>query len=79
MVAIKRDVTEIISSVSSVTILKTIGRAFGKETAKDVASQLTEHRKSQLATGATRLSKTGIVGANEEGRILNTANTFYGK
>ena len=79
MEAIKRDVTEIISSVSSVTILKTIGRAFGKETAKDVASQLTEHRKSQLATGATRLSKTGIVGANEEGRIINTANTFYGK
>jgi hypothetical protein len=43
------------------------------------SSLLVERRKSQLATGTALLTSAGKVEASTVGKVINTANTFYGE
>lgn len=79
LAAVKKDVYEIFDGANKIQIQNTMGRIFGKDMITKASSLLVERRKSKLATGATLLTSTGKVTASTVGRIVNTANTFYGK
>ena len=79
LAAVKKDVYEIFDGANKIQIQNTMGRIFGKDMITKASSLLVERRKSKLATGATLLTSTGKVTASTVGRIVNTANTFYGE
>ena len=79
LAAVKKDVHEIFDGANKIQIQNTMGRIFGKDMITKASSLLVERRKSKLATGATLLTSTGKVTASTVGRIVNTANTFYGE
>ncbi|MCH5176347.1 MAG: nucleotidyltransferase [Prevotellaceae bacterium] len=79
LAAVKKDVYEIFDGANKIQIQNTMGRIFGKDMITKASSLLVERRKSKLATGATLLTSTRKVTASTVGRIVNTANTFYGK
>lgn len=79
LAVVKKDVHEILDGVNKIQIQNTMGRIFGKDMITKASSLLVERRKSKLATGATLLTSTGKVTASTVGRIVNTANTFYGE
>ena len=56
-----------------------MSRVFGKEMITKASSLLVERRKSKLAAGATLLTSSGKVVASTIGKVVNTANTFYGE
>ena len=79
LAAVKKDVNEILGGTSRIQIQDTMGRVFGKEVATDAASLLVKRRKSRLAAGTTVLTSAGKIAASTKGKIINTANTFYGE
>ena len=78
LAAVKKDVHEILDGANRIQIQNTMNRVFGKDLITKASSLLVERRKSKLATGAALLTSTGKVTASTVGRIVNTANTFYG-
>ena len=79
LAAVKKDVHEILDGANRIQIQNTMNRVFGKDLITKASSLLVERRKSKLATGAALLTSTGKVTASTVGRIVNTANTFYGE
>ena len=79
LATVKKDVNEILKGSTRMQIQATMGRVFGKEVTTKAASLLVERRKSKLATGAVLLTRTGKVAASPNGKIINTAHTFYGE
>lgn len=79
LTAVKKDVHEIIDGATRIQIQTTMGRVFGKDMIAKASSLLAERRKSKLATGAALLTSSGNVTATTVGRMVNTANTFYGE
>lgn len=79
LAAVKKDVHEILDGTNKIQIQDTMSRVFGKDLITKASSLLVERRKSKLATGAALLTSTGKVAASTAGRIVNTANTFYGE
>ena len=69
---------EILDGANSIQIQIIMGRVFGKNMIEKASSLLVERRKSKLATGAALLTSAGKVAANTVGKVINTANTFYG-
>lgn len=78
MAAVKKDVHEILSGVNKIQIQDTMCRVFGKDVTTKASSLLVERRKTKLAAGTALLTSAGKVAANTVGKIVNTANTFYG-
>lgn len=76
--AVKKDVHEILDSGNKVQIQDAMSRAFGKDLVTKASSLLAERRKTSLASGAALLTSSGKVAANTVGKVVNTANTFYG-
>ena len=56
-----------------------MGRVFGREMITKASSLLVERRNSKLAAGAVLLTSAGKVASGTIGKVVNTANTFYGK
>jgi len=79
LAAVKKDVHEILDGANRIQIQNTMNRVFGKDLITKASSLLVERRKSKLATGAALLTSAGKVTASTVGRIVNTANTFYGE
>ena len=79
LAAVKKDVHEILDGTNKIQIQDTMSRVFGKDLITKASSLLVERRKSKLATGAALLTNMGKVAAGTTGRIVNTANTFYGE
>lgn len=77
--AVKKDVNEILDGANKVQIQNTMSRIFGKDLITNASLLLVERRKSKLATGAMLLTSAGKVAASGVGKIVNTANTFYGE
>ena len=77
--AVKRDVHEILDGVNKIQIQDSLGRVFGKDLITKASSLLVERRKSKIATGAALLTSAGKITAGTMGKIVNTANTFYGE
>lgn len=77
--AVKKDVHEILDGANKIQIQDTLGRIFGKDIITKASSLLVERRKSKLAAGTALLTNAGKVAANTVGKIVNTANTFYGE
>lgn len=77
--AVKKDVHAILDGANKIQIQDTMGRIFGKDIITKASSLLVERRKSKLATGTALLTNAGKVAANTVGKIVNTANTFYGE
>lgn len=78
LAAVKKDVHEILDGVNKIQIQDTMSRVFGKEITTKASSLLVERRKKKLAAGTALLTSAGKVAANTVGKIVNTANTFYG-
>ena len=78
LAAVKKDVHEILDGVNKIQIQDTMSRVFGKEMTTKASSLLVERRKKKLAAGTALLTSAGKVAANTVGKIVNTANTFYG-
>lgn len=78
LAAVKKDVDDILGGVSKIQIQDKMVRVFGKEVMTRASSLMVERRKTKLSTGAALLSGAGKVTAGTVGKILNTANTFYG-
>ena len=78
LAAVKKDVHEILDGVNKIQIQDTMSRVFGKDITTKASSLLVERRKKKLAAGAALLTSAGKVAANTVGKIVNTANTFYG-
>lgn len=78
LAAVKKDMHEILDGANSIQIQIIMGRVFGKNMIEKASSLLVERRKSKLATGAALLTSAGKVAANTVGKVINTANTFYG-
>lgn len=79
LAAVKKDVHEILDGANRIQIQNTMNRVFGKDLITKASSLLVERRKSKLTTGAALLTSAGKVAASTTGRIVNTANTFYGE
>lgn len=79
LAAVKKDVHEILDGTNKIQIQTTMGRVFGKEIIAKASSLLVERRESKLATGAALLTSEGKISANTVGKVVNTANTFYGE
>lgn len=79
LAAVKKDVHEILDGTNKIQIQDTMSRVFGKDLITKASSLLVERRKSKLAIGTALLTNTGKVAASTIGRIVNTANTFYGE
>ena len=79
LAAVKKDVHEILDGANKIQIQDTMSRVFGKEMITKASSLLVERRKSKLAAGATLLTSSGKVVASTIGKVVNTANTFYGE
>lgn len=79
LAAVKKDVHEILDEANRIQIHTIMGRVFGKDMIEKASSLLVERRKSKLATGAALLTSTGKVAASTVGKVINTANTFYGE
>lgn len=79
LAAVKKDVHEILDGANRIQIQTTMGRVFGKEIIEKASSLLVERRKLKLATGAALLTSAGKVVAGTIGKVVNTANTFYGE
>lgn len=77
--AVKKDVHEILDGTNKIQIQDTMVRVFGKDMITKALSLLVERRKAKLATGAALLTGAGKVAASTMGKIINTANTFYGE
>lgn len=77
--AVKRDVHEILDGINKIQIQDSLSRVFGKDLITKASSLLVERRKSKIATGAALLTSTGKIAAGTMGKIVNTANTFYGE
>jgi len=77
--AVKKDVHEILDGTNKIQIQDTMVRVFGKDMITRALSLLVERRKAKLATGAALLTGAGKVAASTMGKIINTANTFYGE
>ena len=76
--AVKRDVDDIIGGVGKIQIQDKMVRVFGNEVMTRASSLMVERRKTKLSTGAALLSSAGKVVAGTTGKIINTANTYYG-
>lgn len=79
LAAVKKDMHEILDGANRIQIQIIMGRVFGKNMIEKASSLLVERRKSKLATGAALLTSAGKVAANTVGKVINTANTFYGE
>lgn len=79
LAAVKKDVHEILDGANRIQIQTTMGRVFGKDIITKVSSILVERRKSKLAAGAALLTSAGKVAVGTIGKVVNTANTFYGE
>lgn len=79
LAAVKKDVHEILDGANILQIQASMGRVFGNDMIAKASSLWVERRKSKLATGATLLTAAGTVSASTVGRMINTANTFYGE
>lgn len=77
IIAVKKDVNNILESTNRTMIYDNIARAFGKDVSNHAAILLAERQKKMFASGTALLSGTGKVGA--AGVAMNTANTFYGE
>lgn len=78
LAAVKKDVHEILDGDNKIQIQDMMSRVFGKEITTKASSLLVERRKKKLAAGTALLTSAGKVAANTVGKIVNTANTFYG-
>ena len=79
LAAVKKDVHEILNGANRIQIQTIMGRVFGKDMIEKASSLLVERRKSKLTTGAALLTSAGKVAASTVGKVINTANTFYGE
>lgn len=79
LAAVKKDVHEILNGANRIQIQTIMGRVFGKDMIEKASSLLVERRKSKLTTGAALLTSAGKVAASTAGKVINTANTFYGE
>lgn len=79
LAVVKKDVQEILDGTSRIKIQDTMSRIFGKDVITKASLLLVERRQSKLAVGAVLLTSTGTVAASTMGKIINTANTFYGE
>ena len=75
----KKDVHEILDGENTFQILTTMKHVFGQDVIDRTSNLLVERRKSKLATGTAVLTSAGKVVANPVGKVINTANTFYGE
>ena len=78
LASVKRDVDDIIGGVGKIQIQDKMVRVFGNEVMTRASSLMVERRKTKLSTGAALLSSAGKVVAGTTGKIINTANTYYG-
>ncbi len=78
LAAVKKDLHEILVGTNRIQIQNTMGRVFGRDIMEKASSLLVDRRKLNLATGAALLTSTGKVAAGTEGKVVKTANTFYG-
>jgi hypothetical protein len=79
LATVKKDLHEILDGANRIQIQTTMGRVFGQDMIAKASSLLVERRKSKLATGAVLLTSAGKVAAGTVGKVINTANTFYGE
>ena len=79
LATVKKDLHEILDGANRIQIQTTMGRVFGQDMIAKASSLLVERRKSKLATGAALLTSAGKVAASTVGKVINTANTFYGE
>lgn len=79
LATVKKDLHEILDGANRIQIQTTMGRVFGQDMIAKASSLLVERRKSKLATGAALLTSAGKVAASTAGKVINTANTFYGE
>lgn len=79
LTTVKKDLHEILDGANRIQIQTTMGRVFGRDMIAKASSLLVERRKLKIATGAALLTSAGKVAASTVGKVINTANTFYGE
>lgn len=79
LAAVRKDVHEILDGENISQILTTMEHVFGQDVIDRTSNLLVERRKLKLATGTAVLTSAGKVAANPVGKVINTANTFYGE
>lgn len=77
--AVKKDLSDLLGTAKIIHSQEVMNRAFGKDVTANASKLLVERRNKRIVAGGLTLAGSGKVVASTAGKVLNTANTFYGK